>query len=75
MQNSMNTVEKRDYIHNYLYRIDDKHIDEMFNKVKELVENDIVLIQGQEEEIQKRVMRHKKGESIPPFVASSLNVF
>jgi isopropylmalate/homocitrate/citramalate synthase len=59
----MNTVEKRDYIHNYLYRVDDENIDEIFKKVQTLVEKDITLTQAQEEEIEKRVMRHKNGES------------
>jgi len=59
----MNTIEKRDYIHNYLYRIDDKNIDEMFIKVQTLVESDIMLTLDQEEEIKKRVLRHKNGES------------
>jgi hypothetical protein len=59
----MNTVEKRDYIHNYLYRIDDKSIDNMFKKVQTLVEKDIALTLAQEEEVEKRVMRHKNGES------------
>jgi hypothetical protein len=63
MQRIMNTVEKRDYIHNYLYRVDDENIDEMFKKVQTLVEKDITLTQAQEEEIEKRVMRHKNGES------------
>ncbi|MCG8697392.1 MAG: addiction module protein [Bacteroidales bacterium] len=59
----MNTVEKRDYIHNYLIRLNDDDIDEMFKKVKSLVENDLVITSEQEEEIEKRVMRHKNGES------------
>jgi hypothetical protein len=59
----MNTVEKRDYIHNYLYRVDDKNIDAMFKKVKTLVESDITLTLSQEEEVEKRVIRHKNGES------------
>lgn len=59
----MNIVEKRDYIHNYLYRIDDKNIDEMFKKVQTLVESDINLTLAQEKEIEKRVMRHRNGES------------
>lgn len=59
----MNTIEKRDYIHNYLYRIDDKNIDEMFRKVQSLVENDIILTLDQEDEIDKRILRHKNGES------------
>jgi len=63
MQSAMNTVEKRDYIHNHLYRIDDKNIDEMFEKVQALVERDISLTLAQEEEVEKRVMRHKNGES------------
>lgn len=63
MQRIMNTVEKRDYIHNYLYRVDDKNIDAMFKKVKTLVESDITLTLAQEEEVEKRVMRHKNGES------------
>jgi hypothetical protein len=59
----MNTVEKRDYIHNYLYRVDDTNIDEMFKKVQTFVENDIALTQAQEKEIEKRVLRHRNGES------------
>ena len=59
----MNTVEKRDYIHNYLFRIDDKNIDEMFRKIRTLVEKDIALTHAQEEEINKRVLRHNNGES------------
>lgn len=59
----MNTIEKRDYIHNYLYRLVDKDIDEVFNKIKTLVEQDIILTQAQNEEIEDRVKRHKKGES------------
>ena len=59
----MNIVEKRDYIHNYLYRVDDKSIDEMFKKVQTLVEKDIILTLAQEEEMEKRVLRHKNGES------------
>ncbi len=59
----MNTLEKRDYIHNYLYRVDDENIDEMFKKVQTLVEKDITLTLAQEEEVEKRVLRHKNGES------------
>lgn len=59
----MNTVEKRDYIHNFLYRIDDENIDEMFEKVKTIVEKDIALTQAQELEVEQRVLRHKNGES------------
>lgn len=59
----MNTVEKRDYIHNYLYRVDDKNIDELFKKVQFLVEKDITLTLAQKEEVEKRIMRHKNGES------------
>lgn len=60
---AMNTLEKRDYIHNYLYRVDDENIDEMFKKVQSLVEKDITLTLAQEEEVEKRVLRHKNGES------------
>ena len=60
---TMNTLEKRDYIHNYLYRVDDENIDEMFKKVQTLVEKDITLTLAQEEEVEKRVLRHKNGES------------
>ena len=59
----MNTVEKRDYIHNHLNCLLDKDIDDVFEKVKSLVEGDVVLTKGQEEELERRVMRHKKGES------------
>ena len=59
----MNTIEKRDYIHNYLYRLDEKEIDKMFKKVKSQVEKEITLSDTQEEEIEKRVKRHKTGES------------
>lgn len=63
MQSIMNTVEKRDYIHNCLYRVDAKTIDEMFKKVQALVERDITLTLAQEEEVEKRVIRHKNGDS------------
>ncbi len=63
MQRIMNTVEKRDYIHNHLYRVDDKSIDDMFKKVQALVEKDITLTLAQEEEVEKRVVRHKNGDS------------
>ena len=59
----MNAIEKRDYIHSYLNRLLDKDIDIVFNKVRSAVERDIVLTQTQEEELEKRVMRHKSGES------------
>jgi len=59
----MKTIEKRDYIHNYLYRVDDTHIDELFKKVQSIVEKDITLTQTQEQEVEKRAMRHKNGES------------
>jgi putative addiction module component (TIGR02574 family) len=59
----MNTVEKRDYIHNYLYRLVDKDIDEVFDKIKSLIEQDVVLTQAQNDEIETRVKRHKTGES------------
>ncbi len=59
----MNTVEKRDYIHNHLYRVDDKSIDDMFKKVQALVEKDIALTLAQEEEVEKRAVRHKNGDS------------
>jgi hypothetical protein len=49
MQRVMNTVEKRDYIHNHLYRVDYKSIDDMFKKVQALVEKDITLTLAQEE--------------------------
>jgi len=59
----MNTVEKRDYIHNHLYRLLDKDIDAVFNKIKLIVESDILLTEAQNEEIERRVLRHKNGES------------
>jgi putative addiction module component (TIGR02574 family) len=59
----MNTIEKRDYIHNYLYRLLDKDIDEVFIRVKSIVEKDVVLTEEQEEELDKRITRHKNGES------------
>lgn len=59
----MNTVEKRDYIHNHLYQIDDKHLDEMFKKIKSIVEENLELTSAQEEELEYRVKRHKNGES------------
>lgn len=63
MHRIMNTIEKRDYIHNFLYRVDDKNIDEMYKKVQKLVEKDITLTLAQEVEVEKRVIRHKNGES------------
>jgi hypothetical protein len=63
IQRTMNTIEKRDYIHNYLYRVDDKNIDDLFKKVQTIVERDIALTLAQEEEVEKRVIRHKNGES------------
>ncbi len=59
----MNTLEKKDYIHSYLNRLLDKDIDIVFNKVRSVVEKDIVLTQTQGEELDKRVIRHKSGES------------
>ncbi len=59
----MDALEKREYIHNNLYRIGDKNIDELFRKVKSLVERDITLTVAQEEEVKKRYARHKNGES------------
>lgn len=59
----MNIIEKRDYIHSYLNRLLDKDINIVFDKVRSVVEKDIVLTQSQEEELEKRVMRHKSGES------------
>jgi len=59
----MNTIEKRDFIHNNLYQLNENDIEEMFKKVKSVVESDIVLTIVQEEEIEKRAMRHKNGES------------
>ena len=38
------------------------YIDEVYNKVKFIVEKDIVLTSSQEEEVEKRVLRHKNGE-------------
>jgi len=59
----MNTVEKRNYIHNHLYRFMDKELDTVFNKLKSLVEKDITLTEIQNQEIERRVMKHKSGES------------
>jgi len=59
----MNTVEKRDYIHNYLFRLVDKDIEDVYNKVRSIVEKDILLTQAQNDEIDRRVAKHKTGES------------
>ncbi len=59
----MDIIEKRDYIHNYLYRLMDKDVDEVFNKIKSIVEKDTILTPKQNEELDRRVLRHKNGES------------
>ncbi|MCU4173582.1 hypothetical protein [Carboxylicivirga sp. N1Y90] len=59
----MNTIEKRDYIHNHLGRLLDKDIDEMFEKVKLLIEENIILTEEQETELTNRIERHKNGTS------------
>jgi putative addiction module component (TIGR02574 family) len=59
----MSILEKRDYIHNFLYLVDDSVIDEMFNKVQSIVEKEIYLCEAQQQELLRRVERHKKGES------------
>ncbi|MBK8806632.1 MAG: addiction module protein [Bacteroidales bacterium] len=59
----MNAIEKRDYIYNYLYLLIDNDIEEVYNKVKSIVEKELVLSQSQDEELDRRVTRHKNGES------------
>lgn len=59
----MNTIEKRDYIHNFLYIVDDSIIDEMYKQVQSIVEREISLNADQELELEKRVERHKSGQS------------
>ena len=59
----MNTIEKRDYIHNFLYIVDDSIIDEMYKQVQSIVEKEISLNADQELELEKRVERHKSGQS------------
>jgi putative addiction module component (TIGR02574 family) len=59
----MSILEKRDYIHNFLYLVDESVIDEMFNKVQSIVEKEIYLSETQQQELLRRVDRHKKGES------------
>jgi putative addiction module component (TIGR02574 family) len=59
----MNTLEKRDYIHNFLYVVDDSIIDEMYKQVQSIVEREISLTEDQEEELERRVARHKSGQS------------
>jgi hypothetical protein len=36
----MNIIEKRDYIHNHLSRADDKIINELFEKLRSVFENE-----------------------------------
>lgn len=59
----MNTLEKRDYIHNYLFRLVDQDIDDVYRKVRTIVEQDICLTTAQNEEVDRRVAKHKTGES------------
>lgn len=39
----MNIIEKRDYIHNHLSKADEKIIDELFEKLRSIFENEAVL--------------------------------
>ena len=39
----MNIIEKRDYIHNHLSRADEKIIDELFEKLRSIFEEETVL--------------------------------
>lgn len=39
----MNIIEKRDYIHNHLSMADEKVIDELFEKLRSIFENETVL--------------------------------
>jgi hypothetical protein len=39
----MNIIEKRDYIHNHLSRADEKIIDELFEKLRSIFENEAAL--------------------------------
>ncbi len=59
----MNTIEKRDYIHNYLFRLVDRDIDDVYRKVRSIVEQDICLTSAQNDEVDRRVAKHKTGES------------
>jgi len=59
----MNTLEKRDFIHSYLHRLDDEHIDEMFKTIQAIIEEDSLLTTAQEQELEYRVQRHKTKES------------
>ncbi len=59
----MNILEKRDYIHNHLYKLMDEDVDELFNKVKNAIENDELLTEAQKNELEKRVNKHKNGHS------------
>ncbi len=44
---------KREYIENYLYRVDNENIDEMVKKVQRLVEKEKTLKLVQEDEVEK----------------------
>ena len=39
----MNIIEKRDYIHNHLSRADEKMIDELFERLRSVFEEETVL--------------------------------
>lgn len=41
--NIMNIIEKRDYIHNHLSRVDAQTIDELFEKLHSIFEKEAVL--------------------------------
>lgn len=59
----MGTIEKRDFIHSHLHEVNERLIDEVYEKMVSFLDKEGYLTKEQEEELNKRVTRHKKGKS------------
>ena len=59
----MNIIEKRDYIHNHLSKADEKIIDELFEKLRSIFEEESVL----QSKIESRAKKAEKNISSGKF--------
>lgn len=55
----MNIIEKRDYIHNHLSRADEKMIDELFERLRSVFEEETV----QQSKLESRAKKSEKNIS------------
>lgn len=62
----MSITEKRKYLRNYINKVDERFLNAMFAMLKSYIDgttSDFELTVQQKSELDKRMARHKKGES------------